>query len=712
MKRILAYLLTLVLLVTAIPMSAINSKATYGYILGDVNDDSEINTKDVLLVRRYASNVVGKKALNVKAADVVADEEVNTRDVLYLRRVAAGINMLEGVNEDGKYKIGTFSIGGKNIARFTIVIPEDADECIKNAANIFATYMAKACGYTLSITNNEKSVEDYMIKFDYDRNNKLELGKEGYRVFVGDEGNLNVICGSLRGPLYAAYFMLEDLVGYRFFTFNDIEEYLFEAEKINISENYDETEIPAFKYRKISYGSYGKKESFHATRLNDAGSSDAKTGYCEGYVFTYGHSYYYQMAGWGCQDNELLDIYTRTQPCLTVEDTFEKIIKYNDDLINFRLTEWGQIPCVHYTELPCTPNDNTDFCQCTNCKKIYQEEGSIAGTVFRLSNRVIEYHKQTYSDIKLHTLAYWDARNPPKMTKPDDAVNVMYCITGCNNHTYDRTDECDACGGNYRYPGTIQNNSTEMNYLRGWLELTDNVYIYYYGISFNTLVSPCPNVMNFYNDYRYLASLGVKGSYCEGGDGYTFEKLKFYLEEKIMWDPFMTEEEYNRHINEFLMAYYGDGWEYIREYLDMQTEAGDLQGCFTNNFDRPWNMYNKDYYRDNYHYMLSLFDKALDAAKTDEQKARITECTIHLNYLGLSATYEQDYVNGTDEAKEAYAKRYADYYNYVKANNITLWSAGCLNFPTSKDDIRDTMSWYFDGYIGEYAWNAAEERWT
>ncbi len=715
MKKTVSFLIVLCMLISASALFAVNTEATYGFLLGDADDSLQINMKDILLTRRYAAGLVTEKDIDLTAADADESGSVNLRDVLLIRKHVAGTQYLEGVNEDGKYKVGTLSVAGRNISRFQIVISSDATECMKNAANVLSKYIANACGYTLSVTNADSQTNAYKINFAFDNDNLYELGSEGYRVYVDENGNLNVVCGTLRGPLYATYFILEELVGYRFFTFKTIEEYLFESESINIDESYDETEIPALRYRKISYGSYNNKESFHATRLNDAGSSSPQTGYCEGYVFTYGHSYYYQMAGFGCQDNALLDALARTQPCLSSQDTFEKIIKYNNDLIAFRRDSWGQLPCVTYTELPCTPNDNTNFCQCNECKRIYGIEGSIAGTVFRMSNRVIEYHQKDYPDIKLHTLAYWDARNPPKVTRPDEAINVMFCVTGCNNHFYGDTTECDTYGGNPRYAsisGNGQSNSEEASYIKGWAELTDNIYLYYYGISFHTLVSPCPNVMNFLYDYQYLASIGVKGSYCEGADGYTFEKLKFYLEAKVMWDPYMTVEEYNRHINEFLEAYYGDGWEYIREYLDMQTEAGDLQSCFTNNFDRPWNMYNKEYFADNYHYMLSLMDKAEAAANTEEQAKRVRECRIHIDYLGLSATYERDYVNADSETKAAYAKRYSEFYDFVKNNEIELWSAGCTNFPSSRNDIVDTMSWYFKGYTGIWVYNDAEGRWT
>ena len=38
---------------------------------------------------------------------------------------------------------------------------------------------------------------------------------------------------------------------------------------------------------------------------------------------------------------------------------------------------------------------------------------------------------------------------------------------------------------------------------------------------------------------------------------------------KVLWDPYMSKEEYWGYIDEFLRDYYGEGWTYIREYIDM-----------------------------------------------------------------------------------------------------------------------------------------------
>lgn len=51
------------------------------------------------------------------------------------------------------------------------------------------------------------------------------------------------------------------------------------------------------------------------------------------------------------------------------------------------------------------------------------------------------------------------------------------------------------------------------------------------------------------------------------------EELRAYVYAKLMWNPYMSDEEYNEYINEFLQGYYGKGWKHIRNYLEIWAEA-------------------------------------------------------------------------------------------------------------------------------------------
>ena len=728
MKKLLSLVLSVLIVLSmfTIYTGGAASDGAHGYLPGDVNDDGEVTTKDVLALRRYIAGLDDYKKINPLAADVNGDGEITTQDVLKLRRYIAGLDDLAGNNEDSKYKISTLTLGGRNIARYDILIPSDADECMTFGASELQKYIFSACGIRLNIIDNPDDADGYVIEYRYDTDGGYGLGADGYHVSV--DGDVTLTCGAPRGPLYVTYYFLEKFVGYRFLYHGST--YLYEAENVDTPDGFEDTEVPQFVYRTVS-DTASLESDFAKLRLNAVDGNGSH--YCAnrqygggiGNVYMHGHSYAYQMAGWEhaydqqwVTDHGLHD----TQPCLTAEETFQKIIDFNVELYKER-TGWGYEVGVNFTTIACSPNDNINFCSCANCKAVYAEEGSIAGTVFRLSNRVAEAQRELMPGVGVYTIAYWDARNPPKYTRPEDDVTVCFCIGGCNNHTYDHTEECAAAGGNRRLLSTAWDGSTristnvdDVDYYLKWCELTNNIHIWYYSCNYSYFISPSPNVLNVYNDIKFLASSGTAGVYFEGGgSSYSFEYLRNYLASRMLWDPYMSEEEFEGYLDEFLMIYYGDGWQYIKQYLYMQNRAGDLQGCWTNNFDWPWDMYNKEYFGENYDAMCSLFESASGAATDDAQREHVENLSIHMHFLGLSATYESDYVNGSAEQRAVYKTRYEWLWNYFKNRaylegeredgfRATVFQngvGGCDNFPSSSANVIDTMRWMFDYYTGQ-----------
>ena len=116
--------------------------------------------------------------------------------------------------------------------------------------------------------------------------------------------------------------------------------------------------------------------------------------------------------------------------------------------------------------------------------------------------------------------------------------------------------------------------------------------------------------------------------------------------------------------------YYGDGYEYIYEYIMMQNESGDLVPCFINNFDRPGDMMSYEYLAENYEYMRGLLLFAYDKALTDDQRDRIETLIVCCDFMGLSSVHTDWYLNG--ENVELYKTRYTWMYNYIKDHEMVI----------------------------------------
>ncbi len=712
MKKLISLVLVFCMFMGTLVYTIPSGAVTYGYTKGDADDSSDLSTKDVLLVRKNLAGLVSEKELNRVAADADTDGDLTTKDVLYIRKMLAGLIDEEGNNTDDRYNIDTVTIADKNINRYTIVVTDSSNQCMSYSAGELRKYIREACGVSLNIVYKDVELDTYKIKYVFDTEDNFSLGKEGYRVAVEDNGDVVFYCGSLRGPLYVTYFFLEDFLGYRFLFGKNIDgsemdPYLYKSDSVNLPMGYDETEVPILSYRAASQGGC-TSFNFPMMRTNavdgkgSGSAGNVKYGGGVGTAVWHGHSYMWQVEG----------ITEHTQPCLSDDSTYEQVLAECVGQVTWR-KEAGQYLGVSYTQLSVSPNDNTNFCKCSSCMAVYTKEGSIAGTVFRLSNRVAEALGEMYPGVEVFTIAYWDARNPPKFTRPHENVCVCFCIGGCNNHPYDQTELCEECGGNPRlssvdFNGNAQpqSNALDIAYYERWAELTDNIYIWYYSANFNYYVAPAPNIFNIYNDFRYLAATGTEGVYCEGSSRpyYSFEYLRGYLVSKMMWNPFMSEEEFNSHLDEFLMLYYGEGWESVREFLEMTDYASDLNGCWTNNFDRPWNTFNEGYFLEHYHELRALLDEAYDKASNSEFKNRVQLLYFHCDFLGLSATYERDWVNGDEQTKAEYERRYAFLYNLMNSKGLSVTSFGLENAPKSASDIMDPMRWIFDDFTGYWEW--------
>ena len=70
--------------------------------------------------------------------------------------------------------------------------------------------------------------------------------------------------------------------------------------------------------------------------------------------------------------------------------------------------------------------------------------------------------------------------------------------------------------------------------------------------------------------------------------------------------------------------------------------------------------------------MCELFARAMDQADTDEEIYNLEKLSVHMHFLGLSALYEERYVNGSDEEREAYAAQWRWTYDFINDNDMPI----------------------------------------
>ena len=154
-------------------------------------------------------------------------------------------------------------------------------------------------------------------------------------------------------------------------------------------------------------------------------------------------------------------------------------------------------------------------------------------------------------------MAYLYSMQPPKHVKPLPNVNIMLCDIDCKREV-PLTD--NASGRDF------------VKALEGWSKISDNIFVWDYGINFDNIVSPFPNfhilqknIQLFKKNHVTMHFSQVNG--IRGGD---FSEMRAYMIGKLMWDPYQNADSLMRT---FMNGYYGAAAPYLYQYQKIMQGA-------------------------------------------------------------------------------------------------------------------------------------------
>lgn len=130
--------------------------------------------------------------------------------------------------------------------------------------------------------------------------------------------------------------------------------------------------------------------------------------------------------------------------------------------------------------------------------------GRPSGNYIRFLNKLAE----RFPDKEFSTLAYLFTMQPPRHVKPLPNVNIMLCDIDCNREV------------------PLTDNASGQEFVRaleGWSAVSDNIFVWDYGINFDNMVAPFPNfpilkpnIELFHRNHVTMHFSQIGGSY--GGD--------------------------------------------------------------------------------------------------------------------------------------------------------------------------------------------------
>ena len=655
------------------------------------------------------------------------------RGVRYLAKYYTADGVLSvAKNTDVTFALGhhikDLTIAGNSVSDYEIVMPDVFTPSIENATKILRRYVYYATDvYPTIVKKSEASADKKHIELvvdptakiaQEDGHNKIsptgyhvmesygDLKRAGYIIEVAEDGNVTIIGGPNAGNLYGVYEFLEEFVGMRFL---DSDIYYYDMAKSDIPAGLCHKEVPTFEYRYVSRTDRSAEEYTAARRLNGTELgivNGAEWGDAIGTMYWHAHSFYdiineYFYEGDPSRGTMGKDCYENTQPCLTNEKNYEECIRKAFGEVKKRNEEWGQTlgdPALQ--QLTISWNDNENYCKCRKCRTLNDAEGSGSGTLVHFVNRVAEALEEVYPQMEIFTIAYGSTIRKPTATALRDNVVLCYCWNGCNNHPFDGT-QCSASGtgGTFRFQ-----NIDDSDYFQEWRTKCSTLYAWYYSTNYFAYLAPLATTYNIQYDMLWFAENGLDGMYAESQSATDYkglEKAHNYLISNCMWNAYMTEEQYQNLIDEYYRMTYGDGWQYLVEYMNMWIEAGDQLGCWLSNFSQPQEVLSVHYYAENQAKMVELFNKAESMANTSAQQRRIQMARCHMEFMALCGLYEEQYQNGDEQAKAAYTERYEAFYNFIKGNNVRIGSG---TVPATAEIKANPMEMY-------YGINTIEPRW-
>jgi hypothetical protein len=495
---------------------------------------------------------------------------------------------------------------GKPKGRIIVATHHAADE---QAALLLQDFVQRISGARLAILHGGTPQKGDVAIGNGTANHAVAttaLTEDGFRI-TNRDGILRIVSGGGRGTVYGVVALLERFMGVNYW--GDHEYSLTPAKTITLPA-IDRTENPTFRYRQSqNYAMLTDSLYTLWQRLKSPGDVFAG-GY---WVHTFdrllpsekygaAHPEYYSYFNGRRHPGKA------SQWCLSNPDVLEIVAAKVDSIFK-----------AHPDKgiLSVSQNDgNYTNCQCDRCKAIDEHEGALSGSLIHFMNKLAD----RFPDKEISTLAYLYTMKPPQHVRPRPNVNIMLCSIDSDREV------------------SLTENASGREFtdaLHGWSRLSNNIFVWDYGINFDNYLVPFPNFHILADNIRLFKSNHVTMHFSQiasirGGD---FAEMRTWLVSKLMWDA-TADTDSLMHV--FLDGYYGAAAPYLYRYIQIMEGAllgsGQRLWIYDSPVSHKHGMFKPELMR-RYN---ALFDEAEAAVSTDSARlARVQRSRLPLQYTEL-----------------------------------------------------------------------------
>lgn len=453
-----------------------------------------------------------------------------------------------------------------DVCNSVIVISENASTTESYAAQRLKYYLDEITGGNIEIiSDSKKAALEILIgatsRSDFDFSDK----KDGSYIIKSSSDTVILNGAGNKGTINAVYAFLEKYCGCHWYEAEVI--IIPKNESLTVPADIDVTYTPFFEYSETDTTSARDPEFSVANGLT--GGIYKKLSEEQGYAVEYIGSSSHTLVNQFCKPADYFDEHPEYFALVNNKRVADQLCLTNNDVKNivtkevFEYLERYHNPDASLQILSITQADNGNYCQCKNCARLDNENGSQAGTMLTFVNEIAAKIKANgnYDNVAVDTFAYQYTRKAPSKVVPQENVIIRLCsIECCFGHTLDDP--------------SCKNNAAFMEDLKAWSEICDRLYIWNYNLNCDESVNIYPNFGVLQRDTQIFYEHNVKGIYQQGvfyidECDAEFGEMKNYLLAKLMQDPYL---DFDKEMNGYLEGVYGPGGKYIREFIDIVTE--------------------------------------------------------------------------------------------------------------------------------------------
>lgn len=423
------------------------------------------------------------------------------------------------------------------------------------AAQLLNTFIERISGTRLTLSDAPQS--DRLRRGDILLGMPTkEVGEDGFVILCRDN-TVSISTGGGSGTINGVVALLEHYLGAHY--------YAYQAWSVTPTPDITlppirHAETPAFSYRQTQ--GYGNADPDYRDWMALESHEQLFAGDLWVHTFNrllpasvYGavHPEWYSLINGRRQPGD------HSQWCLTNDEVFEAACQKIDSVFRAH-------PGMRTISVSQNDGNNTQ-CQCAECRAVDEAEGSPSGNLVRFMNRLA----QRFPDKEFSTLAYLYSMQPPRITRPLPNVNIMLCDIDCMREV-PLTD--NASGQEF------------MRALKGWSAISDNIFIWDYGINFDNVVSPFPNFHILQPNLQTFKEHHATKVFEQINStlGTDFGELRSYMMARLMWNPYQDADSLMRG---FLDGYYGAAGRPLYQYLKVMQGALLASGTNLWIYDSP-----------------------------------------------------------------------------------------------------------------------------